>query len=156
MKCPFCGSEDTQVIDTRANLEANTTRRRRKCTRCEKRFTTYERIDLKMPRLVKKDGSRTDFDRDKLMGSMMLALRKRPVATDEVEGAVDRVIERLRSLGEREVSTTRVGDFVMRELGRLDKIAYIRFASVYRQFETLDDFRDAVQEVKAAPRKRRK
>jgi transcriptional repressor NrdR len=89
------------------------------------------------------------------MGSMMLALRKRPVATDEVEGAVDRVIERLRSLGEREVSTTRVGDFVMRELAKLDKIAYIRFASVYRQFETLDDFRDAVQEVKS-PRRRRK
>jgi transcriptional repressor NrdR len=87
---------------------------------------------------------------------MMLALRKRPVATDEVEGAVDRVIERLRSLGEREVSTTRVGDFVMRELAKLDKIAYIRFASVYRQFETPDDFRDAVQEVKASPRKRRK
>src|SRR5258706_13748223 len=95
MKCPFCGSEETQVIDTRANLEANTTRRRRKCAACEKRFTTYERVDLKMPRLVKKDGSRTDFDRDKLMGSMMLALRKRPVATDEVEGAVDHVIERL-------------------------------------------------------------
>ena len=155
MKCPFCGSEETQVIDTRANVEANTTRRRRKCKACEKRFTTYERVDLKMPRLVKKDGSRTDFDREKLMGSMMLALRKRPVATDEVEGAVDRVIERLRSLGEREVSTTRVGDFVMRELAKLDKIAYIRFASVYRQFETPDDFRDAVQEVKS-PRKRRK
>src|SRR6185295_8641348 len=79
MKCPFCGSQNTQVIDTRANLEANTVRRRRKCLSCEKRFTTYERVDLKMPRLVKKDGSRTDFDRDKLMGSMMLALRKRPV-----------------------------------------------------------------------------
>ena len=155
MKCPFCNSEETQVIDTRANLEANTTRRRRKCASCEKRFTTYERVDLKMPRLVKKDGSRTDFDRDKLMGSMMLALRKRPVATDQVETAVDHVIEKLRSLGEREVSTHRVGDFVMRELARLDKIAYIRFASVYRQFETLDDFRDAVQEVRA-PRKRRK
>ncbi len=156
MKCPFCGSEQTQVIDTRANLEANTTRRRRKCTSCEKRFTTYERVDLKMPRLVKKDGSRTDFDRDKLIGSMMLALRKRPVATEQIESAVDHVTERLRSLGEREISTNRVGDFVMRELARLDKIAYIRFASVYRQFETLDDFREAVQEVKAAPRKRRK
>src|SRR5437762_13372928 len=117
MKCPFCGSEETQVIDTRANLEANTTRRRRKCASCEKRFTTYERVDLKMPRLVKKDGSRTDFDRDKLMGSMMLALRKRPVATDEVEGVVDRVIERLGSLGERDGPTTRVGDFVM-QIGR--------------------------------------
>jgi transcriptional repressor NrdR len=155
MKCPFCGSADTQVIDTRANLEANTTRRRRRCLSCAKRFTTYERVDLKMPRLVKKDGSRTDFDRDKLMGSMTLALRKRPVATDEVEQAADRIAERLRSLGEREVSTTRVGDFVMRELAKLDKIAYIRFASVYRSFETPDDFRDAVQEVKS-PRRRRK
>jgi len=156
MKCPFCGSEETQVIDTRANLEANTTRRRRKCATCEKRFTTYERVDLKMPRLVKKDGSRTDFDREKLMGSMMLALRKRPVATDQIEEAVDRVIERLRSLGEREVSTNRVGDFVMRELARLDKIAYIRFASVYRNFETPEEFREAVQEVKAVKAKRRK
>jgi transcriptional repressor NrdR len=156
MKCPFCGSEETQVIDTRANLEANTTRRRRKCAACEKRFTAYERVDLKMPRLVKKDGSRTDFDREKLMGSMMLALRKRPVATDQIEEAVDRVIERLRSLGEREVPTTRIGDFVMRELAKLDKIAYIRFASVYRNFETPEEFREAVQEVKAAKPKRRK
>ena len=155
MKCPFCGSEETQVIDTRANLEANTTRRRRKCASCEKRFTTYERVDLKMPRLVKKDGSRTDFDREKLMGSMMLALRKRPVATDQIEEAVDRVIERLRSLGEREVSTNRVGDFVMRELARLDQIAYIRFASVYRNFETPEDFREALQEVKAAKKRRK-
>src|ERR1700694_5920594 len=91
MKCPFCGSDNTQVVDTRANLEANTIRRRRKCVKSEKRFTTYERVDLKMPRLVKKDGSRTDFDRDKLMGSMMLALRKRPVATGEVEEAADRI-----------------------------------------------------------------
>jgi len=156
VKCPFCSSADTQVVDTRANLEANTTRRRRKCASCGKRFTTYERVDLKMPRLVKKDGSRTDFDRDKLMGSMMLALRKRPVATDELESAVDHVIERLRSLGEREVPSSRVGDFVMRELAKLDKIAYIRFASVYRSFETPDDFREAVQEVKAAKKPRRK
>src|SRR5437764_12449304 len=126
MKCPFCGSEETQVIDTRANPEATTTGRRRKCAACEKRFTTYERVDLKMPRLVKKDGSRTDFDRDKLMGSMMLALRKRPVHTDQIEGAVDHIIERLRSLGERGVSTTRVGDFVMRELAKRDQLAYSR------------------------------
>jgi transcriptional repressor NrdR len=155
VKCPFCASEDTQVVDTRANLEANTVRRRRKCLKCEKRFTTYERVDLKMPRLVKKDGSRTDFDRDKLLGSMMLALRKRPVATDEVDSAVDRVIERLRSLGEREISTNRVGDFVMRELAKLDKIAYIRFASVYRNFETPEEFREAVQEVKATKKRRK-
>jgi len=108
-----------------------------------------------MPRLVKKDGSRTDFARDKLAGSMQLALRKRPVATDAVEAALDRIEEKLRSLGEREVPTSRVGDLVMRELARLDKIAYIRFASVYRSFETPDDFSEAAREVKQ-PRKRRK
>ena len=155
MRCPFCQSEDTQVVDTRSNPEANTIRRRRKCLKCDKRFTTYERVDLKMPRLVKKDGSRTDFDREKLTASMRLALRKRPVATEAVDGAVDRIEEKLRSLGEREIPTSRVGDMVMRELARLDKIAYIRFASVYRQFETPEDFREAVQEV-AKSRKRRK
>jgi transcriptional repressor NrdR len=148
MRCPFCGNPDTQVLDTRSSTEASSIRRRRKCPECDKRFTTYERVDLKMPRLVKKDGSRTDFDREKLVGSMMLALRKRPVSTDAVEGAVARIEEKLRSLGEREVPTSRVGDLVMRELAKLDKIAYIRFASVYRSFESPDDFREAVQEVK--------
>jgi transcriptional repressor NrdR len=154
VRCPFCESDDTQVVDTRSNPEANTIRRRRKCLKCDKRFTTYEKVDLKMPRLVKKNGSRTDFDRDKLTSSMRLALRKRPVATEAVDAAVDRIEEKLRSLGEREVPTSRVGDMVMRELAKLDKIAYIRFASVYRSFETPDDFREALQEIK--PRKRRR
>jgi transcriptional repressor NrdR len=143
-------------MDTRANPEANTIRRRRRCLKCEKRFTTYERVDLKMPRLVKKDGSRTDFDREKLLGSMKLALRKRPAKTEEVDAAVERIEERLRGLGEREVKTSRVGDLVMRELAKLDKVAYIRFASVYRSFETPDEFREAVQEVKTSPRRSRK
>ncbi|MGH8704020.1 MAG: transcriptional regulator NrdR [Burkholderiales bacterium] len=155
MRCPFCSSDDTQVVDTRANPETNVIRRRRRCPKCDKRFTTYERMELRMPRLVKKDGSRADFDREKLVGSMMLALRKRPVATEAVDAAVDRVEEKLRSLGEREVPTSRVGDLVMRELAKLDKIAYIRFASVYRRFETPDDFREAVQEVKSSKRRRR-
>jgi transcriptional repressor NrdR len=107
-----------------------------------------------MPRLVKKGGSRTDFDRNKLVGSMTLALRKRPVATKDVDAAVDRIEERLRALGEREIPTSRIGDLVMRELAKLDKIGYIRFASVYRSFESPDDFREAVQEVKT--KKRRK
>lgn len=154
MRCPFCGNEDTQVLDTRSATEASAIRRRRKCPACDKRFTTYENVDLKMPRLVKKDGSRTEFARDKLLGSMMLALRKRPVATEALEGAVARIEEKLRSLGEREVPTSRVGDLVMRELAKLDKIAYIRFASVYRSFETPEEFREAIQEVKR-PRKRR-
>ncbi|HZN86413.1 MAG TPA: transcriptional regulator NrdR [Burkholderiales bacterium] len=154
MRCPFCGNEDTQVLDTRSSTEASAIRRRRKCPSCDKRFTTYENVDLKMPRLVKKDGSRTEFARDKLTGSMMLALRKRPVATEALEAAVQRIEDRLRSLGEREVPTSRVGDLVMRELAKLDKIAYIRFASVYRSFETPEEFREAVQEVKT--KKRRK
>jgi transcriptional repressor NrdR len=154
MRCPFCNSEDTQVMDTRANPEANTIRRRRRCLKCEKRFTTYERVDLKMPRLVKKDGSRTDFDREKLLGSIKIALRKRPVKTDEMDAAVERIEERLRALGEREVKTSRVGDLVMRELAKLDKIAWIRFASVYRSFETPEDFREALQEVAKPPKRR--
>jgi transcriptional repressor NrdR len=155
MKCPFCESDDTQVVDTRSNPGTNVIRRRRRCPKCDKRFTTYERVELRMPRLVKKGGGRSDFDREKLVASMMLALRKRPVATEEIDGAVDRIEERLRSLGEREIPTSRVGDLVMRELARLDKIAYIRFASVYRSFETPDDFREAVQEV-VKTKKRRK
>jgi len=155
MRCPFCSSEDTQVVDTRSNEGTNVIRRRRKCPKCDKRFTTYERVELRMPRLVKKGGSRTDFDRGKLIGSMTLALRKRPVKTEDVDAAVDRIEERLLAIGEREIPTSRVGDLVMRELAKLDKIGYIRFASVYRSFETPDDFREAVQEV-AKPKKRRK
>jgi len=154
MRCPFCSNEDTQVVDTRSNPDTNVIRRRRKCPKCDKRFTTYERVELRMPRLVKKGGSRTDFDRGKLIGSMTLALRKRPVATEDVDAAVDRIEEKLRAMGEREIPTSRVGDLVMRELAKLDKIGYIRFASVYRSFETPDDFREAVQEVKT--KKRRK
>ncbi len=155
MRCPFCSSDDTQVVDTRSNDETNVIRRRRKCPKCDKRFTTYERVELRMPRLVKKGGSRTDFDRNKLVGSMTLALRKRPVATEDVDAAVDRIEEKLRALGEREIPTSRVGDLVMRELAKLDKIGYIRFASVYRSFESPDEFREAVQEVKS-PRRRNK
>jgi transcriptional repressor NrdR len=153
MRCPFCQSEDTQVLDTRSNPDTNSIRRRRKCASCAKRFTTYEKVELRMPRLVKKDGSRTDFDRDKLGGSMMLALRKRQVATDKVDAALDRIEEKLRATGERELPTAKVGELVMRELARLDKVAYIRFASVYRSFDTPDDFREAVLEVKKPRRK---
>ena len=153
MRCPFCNSEDTQVLDTRSNPDTNSIRRRRKCASCDKRFTTYEKVELRMPRLVKKDGSRTDFDRDKIAGSMMVALRKRQVATDKVDSALDRIEEKLRGTGEREVPTAKVGELVMRELARLDKVAYIRFASVYRSFDTPDDFREAVLEVKKPRRK---
>ena len=155
MRCPFCGHDDTQVVDSRSSTEASSIRRRRKCPSCDKRFTTYERVNLKMPRLVKKDGSRAEFDREKLLGSMKIALRKRPVETEALDAAIVKIEDRLRALGEREVPTSRVGDMVMRELARLDKIAYIRFASVYRSFETPDDFREAVQEVAKSSRRRR-
>jgi transcriptional repressor NrdR len=123
-------------------------RRRRRCLACDKRFTTYERIELQMPQVVKKNGSRTEYDREKLQGSMMLALRKRPVTTESIDAAVDRIEEKLVTLGEREIASDRIGELVIRELKKLDKIAYIRFASVYRNFEDVDEFSDAIREVK--------
>lgn len=157
MKCPYCGEDNAQVVDTRENEEGDTVRRRRRCLRCEKRFTTYERVELLLPQVVKKNGSRVDYDREKLRGSMMLALRKRPVTTESVDSAIDRIEEKLVQLAEREVSTDRVGELVMRELKKLDKIAYIRFASVYRNFADVDEFSDVIREVKQPrqPRPRR-
>lgn len=147
MKCPFCGSESTQVTDTRENDEGDIIRRRRRCPDCDKRFTTYERIELKLPQVVKKNGSRAEFDRDKLHASMKLALRKRPVTAESLEHALDRIESRLLSLGEREVPSEKIGELVMRELKRMDKIAYIRFASVYRNFEDAEEFSEVIREV---------
>ena len=154
MKCPYCKSDQTAVIDTRVSEDGTSIRRRRECESCDKRFTTYERVELRMPRLVKKGGSRTDFDREKLVGSMTLALRKRPVPTQYVDAAIDRIEQRILARGEREISSRTVGEMVMQELKKMDSVAYIRFASVYRSFESPDDFREAVQEVKT--KKRRK
>ncbi|CAG0976032.1 partial Transcriptional repressor NrdR, partial [Rhodocyclaceae bacterium] len=131
MKCPYCADPNTQVVDTRENEDGDTVRRRRRCLTCDKRFTTYERVELQLPLVVKKNGSRTDYDRDKLKASMSLSLRKRPVTTESLDAAIDRIEERLVQLAEREVSTDRIGELVMRELKKLDKVAYIRFASVY-------------------------
>jgi len=147
MKCPFCGEHSTQVTDTRENEDADIVRRRRRCLACDKRFTTYERIDLKMPVVIKRNGSRTEFDRAKLLSSMKLALRKRPVMAESVDAAIARIEERLLSLGEREVPSETVGELVMRELRKLDKVAYVRFASVYRNFEDVDGFSEAIREV---------
>ncbi len=155
MKCPFCSDPNTQVVDTRENDDGDTVRRRRRCIACEKRFTTYERVELQLPQIVKKNGSRTEFDRDKLLASMMLALRKRPVTTESVVAAVGRIEEKLVTLGEREIASERVGELVMRELKKLDKVAYIRFASVYRNFEDVDEFSDAIREVQTPARSRR-
>ncbi|NCW77279.1 MAG: transcriptional repressor NrdR [Oxalobacteraceae bacterium] len=147
MRCPYCQHEDTQVMDTRASDEGDSIRRRRRCNQCDKRFTTYERIELTMPVIVKKNGSRSEFEHAKLRGSLMLALRKRPVSADAVDAAIHRIEERLLSLGEREINSGQIGELVMRELKRLDKIAYIRFASVYRSFEDVAEFRDAIDEI---------
>ena len=147
MKCPFCQHADTQVLDTRISEEGDSIRRRRRCGSCDKRFTTYERIELNMPVVVKKNGSRTEYDAVKLRASLQLALRKRPVAAEAVDAAIHRIEEKLLSSGERELPSGQVGELVMAELKRVDKIAYIRFASVYRNFEDVAEFQDVIAEI---------
>jgi transcriptional repressor NrdR len=148
MKCPFCSHPDTQVVETRMAEDGGFIRRRRQCASCEKRFTTYERPEVNFPVVVKKDGRRIDYDPSKLRGSFSLALRKRPVSTEQVGAAIDRIEEKILNLGQREVPSHRVGELVMRELKKLDKVAYIRFASVYRSFEDIDEFKTLVDEVR--------
>ena len=148
MKCPYCGNAETQVVETRMAEDGDFIRRRRQCIGCEKRFTTYERPDVNFPAVVKKDGRRIDYDRAKLQASMNLALRKRPVSTEQVDGAVERIEEKLLNLGVREIPSARIGELVMRELKKLDKVAYVRFASVYRSFEDIDEFKTLVDEVR--------
>jgi transcriptional repressor NrdR len=155
MKCPFCAHADTQVIDSRASDEGATIRRRRRCLGCDKRFTTYERVELALPTLIKRGGSRADYDRNKLRASMLLALRKRPVPREAVEDAIGRIEDRLLSAAQREIKSEKLGELVMRELKRLDKVAYVRFASVYRSFEDIDEFAEVVREVRPAARRRR-
>ena len=154
MKCPFCHHADTQVIDSRASDEGAVIRRRRRCLQCEKRFTTNERVELAMPTLIKRGGIRAEYDRDKLRASMLLALRKRPVPREAVDEAIGRIEEKLLSSAQREVKSEKIGELVMRELKRLDKVAYIRFASVYRSFEDVDEFAEVVKEVRPARRRR--
>ena len=148
MKCPFCGHAETQVVETRVAEDGDFIRRRRQCGACEKRFTTYERPDVNYPTVVKKDGRRIDYEPAKLRASLALALRKRPVSTEQVDGAIERIEEKLLNLGQREIASNRIGEMVMRELKKLDKVAYIRFASVYRSFEDIDEFKSLVDEVR--------
>ena len=147
MRCPFCGHHDTQVVETRDSDEGDSTRRRRKCNGCDKRFTTYERAEIELPAIVKRDGSRTDYDRAKLKGSMMIALRKRPVSAEALDSALEAIEARLRQSGEKEVDSTQLGEWVMRELRKLDKVAYVRFASVYRSFDDVSEFVAAIKET---------
>ena len=146
MRCPYCSHEETQVAETR-DSEEGFTRRRRRCLKCDRRFTTYERPEVAMPTVVKRDGGRVEFDPAKLRASMMLALRKRPVSIEQVDSALERIQEKLLSGTLREVPTTRLGELVMRELKRIDKVAYVRFASVYRQFEDVDEFRQLIRDI---------
>ena len=147
MKCPFCGAAETTVADTRINDDGDIVRRRRRCLSCDTRFSTYERAEIRLPQVVKKNGSRVDFDREKLSASLWLALRKRPVTVEAVEAAIARIEDKLLTLGEREIVSEKVGEMVMRELKKLDKVAYVRFASVYRNFEDVDEFSNLVREV---------
>ena len=156
MRCPFCSHAETQVVETRDSDEGGVIRRRRRCLKCDKRFTTYERPEITLPSVIKRDGSRAEFDRRKLRASMLLALRKRPVSVEQIDAALERIEEKLLTSGAREIPTTRLGELVMRELKRIDKVAYVRFASVYRNFEDVDAFSDLVREVSLpAPRRGR-
>ena len=148
MKCPFCGHAETQVIETRLSEDGSFVRRRRRCSSCDKRFTTYERPEVSFPMVVKKDGRRIEYDPAKLRSSLALALRKRPVSTEQVDAATERIEEKLLNLGAREIPTHQLGELVMRELKKLDKVAYVRFASVYRSFEDIDEFRTVIDEVR--------
>lgn len=147
MKCPFCGNPDTQVVDSRVSEEGDSIRRRRRCTACDKRFTTFETAEVRLPQVVKQNGQRSEFDRDKVRVSFMRALHKRPVPTSLVDEAISRILQKVLTLGVREIPSRQIGEMVMSELKKLDQVAYIRFASVYRSFEDIDDFRDVIKEV---------
>lgn len=147
MKCPFCGTLDTQVIDSRVSESGDSIRRRRRCTGCDKRFTTYETSELRLPQVIKSNGNREEFSNEKLREGFTRALHKRPVPTEYVDQAIHDVIRQILSLGERELPSRQIGEIVMQALKPLDKVAYIRFASVYKSFQDVDDFRHAIKDL---------
>ena len=147
MKCPFCGSFDTQVVDSRVSDSGDSIRRRRRCLNCQKRFTTYETVELRMPQVIKQNGIRVEFDVEKIRNGFARALHKRLVPTEYVDAAINRITQQVLSLGEREIPSRSVGEMVMAELYKLDKVAYIRFASVYKSFQDVSDFREVIREV---------
>lgn len=147
MYCPFCNAIDTKVIDSRLLREGNQTRRRRECPDCKERFTTYETAELTLPRLIKRDGRRAIFSEEKLRNGILRALEKRPVSVEQVETAVARIIRKAMTTGEREIPTSQLGEWVMEELHQLDQVAYVRFASVYRSFQDLDEFRQEISRL---------
>ena len=147
MHCPFCSAQDTKVIDSRLVAEGEQVRRRRECNACGERFTTYESAELVMPRIIKQNGNREPFNEDKLRAGLQRALEKRPVSVESIETALNRIKQQLRALGEREVPSRQLGDFVMDELRELDQVAYVRFASVYRSFKDLSEFRSEIDRL---------
>lgn len=151
MFCPFCNADDTKVIDSRLVAEGGQVRRRRECVSCRERFTTYEAAELVMPRIIKQNGNREPFDEAKLRAGLQRALEKRPVSLESIESEIGQIKHRLRATGERELDSRAVGELVMEALKRLDQVAYVRFASVYRSFEDLSEFRDAIASLEADP-----
>ncbi|MCE0557845.1 MULTISPECIES: transcriptional regulator NrdR [Motilimonas] len=147
MHCPFCGVQDTKVIDSRLVSDGHQVRRRRECNQCKERFTTFESAELVMPRIIKSDGSREPFNEDKLMGGVHRALEKRPVSTEAVDKAVNQIMSQLRATGEREVPSKMLGELVMEALKNLDKVAYVRFASVYRSFKDVKEFGEEIAKL---------
>ena len=148
MRCPYCSHVDTQVVETRESDEGDVVRRRRRCHSCDKRFTTYERAEIALPRTSAAFAAgRAEFDIGKVRASMSLALRKRPVSVEQIDAAIERIQEKLLNSGAKEVPSTRLGELVMRELKRIDMVAYVRFASVYRSFEDVDEFRQLIRDI---------
>ena len=147
MRCPFCGNDDTQVKDSRPTEDSNAIRRRRQCTNCGARFTTFERVQLRELTVLKGSGKRETFDRDKLLRSMTIALRKRPVDAERIERVVNSIVRRLESSGQSEIPTTLIGELIMDALASLDQVAYVRFASVYRNFREARDFEDFIEKL---------
>lgn len=151
MRCPFCEAPDTKVIDSRLANEGDSVRRRRECLTCGERFTTFEMAELVMPRIVKNDGSRVPFDEGKLRSGMQRALEKRPVSTEAIEAALNRIMHKLRATGDREAKSRLLGELVMQELRDLDEVAYVRFASVYRSFQDVNAFREEIERLQSEP-----
>ena len=154
MRCPFCKCKDTAVIDSRASEDGFSIRRRRECGACGKRFTTFERVELNMPTVVKRTGLKREYDREKIRASMKLALRKRPVGNDRIEEAIGLIEQQIRTLGEREVTSMQIGEFVLEQLKKLDLVAYIRFASVYFNVENPEGFQKLMRELEGIDRRK--
>ena len=151
MHCPFCAADETKVIDSRLVAEGDQVRRRRECLSCKERFTTYELAELVMPRVIKQNGNREPFNEDKLRGGLLRALEKRPVSVEEIETQINQIKHQLRATGEREIGSRELGQLVMDALKTLDHVAYVRFASVYRSFQDLSEFRDAIELLESEP-----